>query len=103
MIYYISGLISNGCEQKPTFKGFYEAEEMLLKREDCTGVFNPAKLEKTGATWEYYMTRDLLFIIENNPTMYMLQGWEQSKGARLEHEVAKELGPETEYELLADS
>lgn len=98
MIYYISGKITNGESEQPNFKYFFEAEELLWKREDCTTVFNPAKLEeKEYATWEHYLARDVKYIIDNRPTLYMLPNWEESKGARLEHELAKLLDLPIEY------
>lgn len=62
-------------------------------------VFNPAKLEVVGgAPWEWYLARDLKHICEERPSLYMLKGWEDSLGARLEKEFATLLGLPIEFE-----
>jgi hypothetical protein len=89
---YISGSITapTPTEQADNLLRFHEVAERL--RKDGHDVFNPAELEVTGATWEYYLTRDLVWIYEHRPTLYLLNGWEKSRGARLEVELAKLLG-----------
>lgn len=96
--FYISGKITDGEKETPNFDFFYEAEEMLKKREGCEKIFNPARLELDSKTWEEYLTRDLMWISDNKPTMYFLPNWKESRGARLEHEWAKSLGLPIEYE-----
>lgn len=61
-------------------------------------VFNPAELETDGWAWEKYLARDLLWITENQPMLYMTIGWQESLGARLEHEMALLLGLKITYE-----
>lgn len=96
MKYYLSGKISNGGSEASTFDQFNEEETRLVA--EGHEVFNPAKLEvEGGASWEWYLSRDLKYIYENRPTMFMLKGWEQSQGARLECEFAKLLGLTIEY------
>jgi hypothetical protein len=85
---YLSGPISgrhtleylshfNSCEKK--LKGTYE-------------VINPTKIKhKPPHTWENYMKRDLKSMLECD-TIYLLTGWEHSNGARIEFNLAKELG-----------
>ena len=45
------------------------------------------------ASWSDYMRADLKLLLDCN-FIYMLEGWENSKGARLERELAKILGIE---------
>lgn len=53
---------------------------------------NPAESgEQPGATWEDYLRRDILSLMECQ-TIHMLPGWTRSKGARLEHHIATTLG-----------
>lgn len=69
-------------------------------------VFNPADLETVGWTWERYLIRDLTWIYDNKPDMYFMSGWEESRGARLEHELAIYLNLKMTYEqptLITDT
>ena len=43
------------------------------------------------------MAKDIINLIDCEG-IYMLQGWEDSQGARIEHAVAKELGKAVFYE-----
>lgn len=45
------------------------------------------------ATWADYMRADLKLLLDCD-YIYMLEGWEDSKGARLERELAENLGIE---------
>ena len=94
---YISGRMSDGGREKPTFIGFFEAEkEWVAKGYE---VFNPASVESdANKSWEHYLARDLTWIIENRPMLFMLKGWEESQGARLEYEVALRLGLKIKYQ-----
>jgi hypothetical protein len=95
---YISGRLTNGgierCE--PFVKKFYELEEKFEK--EGYSVFNPARLEKKGWGWDEYMKRDLDFIRANEPIMFMMSNWKQSKGACEEHQLAVDNGLEIRYE-----
>lgn len=99
MKYYISGKISNGGTEEHIFDYFNEKESELLKRPETTEVFNPARYEEEETAWEYYIARDVKWIMENRPKMYMLKNWKDSLGARTEHALAKALGLEIEYDL----
>lgn len=89
MSYYISGKITDTSREKElaNMEVFYQTERELIAR--GFDVFNPARLEVEGKSWEWYLARDLKWIYENRPTLYMLPGWEDSRGARLEYEFAK--------------
>lgn len=95
---YLSGKITDETRDRETqnMQRFFELEQQFIK--DGVAVFNPAVLEEPGWTWEQYLARDLFFIYQSLPTMYMMKGWEDSRGARLEYETAKLLGLEIEYE-----
>lgn len=95
---YISGKISDKSEAKVRKNiEIFNAKEEELK-DIWVNRFNPAKLEIEGATWEYYLARDLTWIAQHSPDLYMMKGWINSKGARLEREFAKQLGLNIFYE-----
>lgn len=85
---YISGAISAPTKEEvqKNLRRFREKAEELRKM--GWDVFDPGSLEQPGWTWEQYLARDLKFIHENRPIMYMLEGWEESRGARLEYQTA---------------
>jgi len=70
-------------------------------REQGHEVLNPVEicnhLDNTTATWEDYMMV-CLPAIDKCDTIYLLDGWEQSTGARLELKIAKEYGLEIIYQ-----
>lgn len=56
------------------------------------GVRNPAEHgESTDKPWDHYMRLGLRDLLECDEIL-LLPGWENSRGARLEHAVAVELG-----------
>lgn len=86
------------------FPAFFEAEEALVSL--GFDVVNPAHndgktveeaLENAGSperpnyTWAYYMRRDLPHVMGVD-MIYLLPGWQNSRGAQLEVHVAKALG-----------
>ena len=96
--YYISGKISNGGAEpiEENLKRFNEVAQQL--RAQGHEVFNPAELEvEGGASWEYYLARDLKWIYENRPTLYVLPNWKESQGARLEVEWGQLLGLDIQF------
>lgn len=50
-----------------------------------------------GLTWEYLMREALKLMLECEAA-YFLEGWEKSKGASFEHQVAQILQMPIEYE-----
>ena len=82
--------------------------EMLFRAYNWNDIINPIKLDdpdpyteehRTGV-WECkhrnrYLRRDLMLLADPQSKIthiYMLQGWEKSRGARLEKKIAEELG-----------
>ena len=94
---YLSGSISNGGTKESTFERFNEAAARL--RAEGRTVHNPAEWEqKENRPWEWYLGRDLMLILNERPTLYMLKGWEVSQGARLEKTFAELLHLPITYE-----
>lgn len=94
---YLSGKITGLSIEEYTAK-FNAVDELL---NNAYVVINPvtlcANLDNTGATWADYMELCCkeLFKFKETPkhlTIFMLAGWEDSTGARVEHAIAKELG-----------
>lgn len=91
---YIAGPITGVENYEQTFK----KEEVKLKTAGHT-VFNPAeigkRLEKTRPgekiSHEQYMNYLLPYLLQAD-AVCMIDGWEESDGARLEHDVAKATG-----------
>lgn len=86
---YISGAITGRTETE--YKTDFNSAELWL-----TGlgydVINPVSFDPIpDGTWEDYMKRDLKLLIDCE-YVYMLEGWSKSKGARVEFNLAIELG-----------
>lgn len=91
---YISGKISGLSEKE--YKNNFNSAELLL-----TGlgydVVNPVSYpEIPNGTWEEYMKRDLKLLLGCD-YIHMLDGWEDSRGARWEFNTALELNIERLY------
>lgn len=55
-------------------------------------VNNPAEIgEQDGLEWHEYLRKDIRALMDCD-AIHMLPGWRKSKGARLEHHIAVELG-----------
>jgi len=92
---YVSGRIS-GLNQNFCRSVFDEAEQFLLSI-GFDAVFNPMSTQGQFGTWEQYMRNDLKELMTCD-AIFMLDGWELSKGARLEHHNAQQLGMIILYE-----
>lgn len=87
------------------FPAFYASEEKLKKMFE--EVINPAKISALIAKLEnttidkisrkLCMREDIRQLLMCD-AIYMLQGWEDSQGATLEHEIAKAIGLRIYYE-----
>ena len=90
---YISGKITNNANYKAEF----EAAELALKIAGFQPV-NPAEeYLPDGATWADYMRQDIKLLCDCD-AIYMLNGWRESAGAKIEHKLAQDLGIEIIYE-----
>ena len=91
---YISGKITDN----PNYKADFEAAELALKIAGFQPV-NPAEEHlPDGATWADYMRHDIKLLCDCD-AIYMLNGWRESAGAKIEHKLARDLGMEIIYEI----
>ena len=94
---YISGPISKRS-QTQTQKHFGEARKAL--EEQGYDVVDPTKLgfENAGvAEWDKFMREGIKLLMDCD-AIYMLEGWEDSRGATIESDLAWELGMPIVYE-----
>lgn len=97
---YISGPMTG----KPAlnFPAFHRAAANL--RALGHDVVNPAELDDAdpkALQWHQYLRRDITHLMTCD-AVAMLPGWQESKGARLEHHIAMELGMEEVF-LMAEA
>jgi len=78
---YLSGPISNNPIAHQLFS---EAE---YRYSDMGEVINPLKYNNIDTEWIAAMRNDIALFMQCD-TIVMLQGWEQSKGAQIEHFIA---------------
>ncbi len=92
--YYLSGPMT-GIDAF-NFPAFNEAAKEL--RLQGHFVFNPAETDggDTSKPRAYYMRKDIE-MVSNADGIVMLKGWSKSKGAKLELDIAKELGLEVRF------
>ena len=86
MIVYISGAITNDKHYR---RKFAKAEKRLRKR--GFEVINPAKIgDMLPKSFEYFDYIDIdLELLKKADAIYMLRGWNDSHGANIEYEYAK--------------
>jgi hypothetical protein len=53
-------------------------------------VVSPAKNAIDGGSWHEYIKADIVMLL-NCRAIYMLEGWEKSRGATIEHNLARDL------------
>jgi hypothetical protein len=94
-VIYISGPMSS--VGPPTWnKPAFNAKAAELRAQGYT-VINPAEYdEQDGMPWDWYLRRDLVQLVKCGK-LVLLDGWMDSKGAKLERDVAEGLGMEIEY------
>lgn len=94
---YISGAISNN----PNYKADFETAAQIVETVGFE-VINPAGLgEIPAGSWADYMRRDIKLLMDCDG-VYMLPGWHESKGAQIEHQLARDLGLNIYYEDRSD-
>lgn len=86
---YISGKIT-GYDIKHA-EALFNESEILLTTKGYDPV-NPFKISKThpDKTWKDYMIDDIRGLFDCD-AIYLHRDWGQSKGARIEYQIAKEL------------
>ena len=85
MVVYIAGPVTGLPENNRP--AFYAAAAMLKSAEGVTAVLNPATLPATLPDKSYMPI--CMAMLEQSDAVYMLNGWEKSKGARAERLYAK--------------
>ena len=88
---YISGPITG---TKDYLEKFEDIETALVLVHQGVEVINPAKVNSNlpeSTTWEEYM-RMSLCMLSMCDGIYMMEGWQQSRGANLEYAYAKGMG-----------
>lgn len=95
MKFYIAGKVT-GLEKADIFKKFYESGKLLKK--DGHLVMSPAVLAlNEGFKHEDYM-HICYAMIDVCDAVYMQKDWQQSKGARMELQYAKDWKKQIIYE-----
>lgn len=84
---YLSGPITN----TKNYKGLFIFAEKLVKFGEAKQIYNPAVQIPSSFSWEQAMHR-CLSEITNYDTVVLLPGWNASRGARLESDVALACG-----------
>lgn len=96
---YISGKIS-GTDLTETHARF-AAVAKAMKRIGVEPV-NPFENGLSeNDSWKAHMLKDIADLLHCN-AIYMLQGWKDSKGARIEHYIATKIGMPIMYEIERD-
>lgn len=95
---YISGPMAGIKDHN--FPAFHAADRHLT--DIGYDTVNPAIINKDGGTRAYCMRRDIFALLDCK-AIYLLPGWEKSKGALLEVEIAKQLDLEFKYAKDAES
>lgn len=87
---YISGKIS-GLDIEEAKALFLKSEKTIVQMGHTP--INPFKLVQwtPSKTWEDFMVEDMALLFTCQ-AIYMQSNWGQSKGARIEYAVAKEMG-----------
>jgi hypothetical protein len=92
-VIYISGKIT-GFDKEVYEKNFNDAEDRMRTMYPDATIYNPIKvtshLNPALHTWEQYMLTNIEVIFKCN-TIYVLNNWQSSKGAKVETAIAEEL------------
>lgn len=92
---YISGKIT-GLPFDEVEDNFYNAQNRL--EEAGFKVVNPLNNGLSqNDKWEHHMKADIKLLMECN-TIYLLENWKESRGAKIEYELAVKLGYKMMYQ-----
>lgn len=92
---YISGKIT-GLEENEAYELFAKAEKELQSK--GFEVVNPMTIEHNhDKSWLNYMKTDIKALMECD-AIYMIHNWETSKGAKIERQLAIDLGMKVIYQ-----
>ena len=96
---YISGAITNVPDYVDKFN---HAQNVLTVKYPNATIINPVLIVKPDfADWIDCMKADIKELVDCN-TIYMMKGWQRSKGAMLEFIIAKYLDMTILFEDLKD-
>ena len=104
---YIAGPMSGIKDHNR--KAFLDAEDFLRAIDSIESIFNPitseasllvqsGQVRDTKEAYRMCMALDCEWICKEATMLYMLKGWEYSKGAKAEHALAICLGLEIVYQ-----
>ena len=93
---YISGKVT-GLPFDEVYKKFEQAEQEVINLGGTP--INPVKLVEQieDATWEDYMEKDLALLLRCQG-IFLIKDWGDSKGARCEYALSKELGLQIQFQ-----
>jgi hypothetical protein len=96
---YISGAITNNPNAKAQFD---KAKQTLLELNKGYEPISPMDLPHYhNQKWSSYMREDIKALMDCKG-IYLIEGWKESKGARIENELAESLDFKIIYELNVD-
>lgn len=95
---YISGPIS-GLDVKRVEANFAEAER-VIREAGHTPVSPLNNGVPQGASWEEHMKEDVKLCMDSDSVL-MLYDWKRSRGCRIEHTLACEMGKAIYYSFAA--
>jgi hypothetical protein len=97
---YLSGKIT-GLPLHQATQNFKEAEKRIKNLKPDAEVINPMELPGNAdaeRTWKECMVTDITYLILHCDCIYLQKNWYKSKGALIEHFIARMLG----YVILYD-
>ena len=99
---YISGPISSVIKRSGYIKCYYGFERVVRSMKQTRmyrTIYNPMDLCAARWSWLRCMIVCIYYLITRCDTVYMMYGWEDSRGATIEHKVAKRFKKKIVYEI----